>query len=185
VIKTHFALPPFEGVGYSLSPVSATSIGDGPLLLPDGVVSMVFSTFEPLSGWCELQTSYEGFETPGRFSCVPEHGGGFETRGDGTGELCNLTGPPNTDSCLPDLSNFGECYQEGEVVEQVNCDKVTMCINNFCACDAETCWASESNDRLTLRRIGDELVGLLENTNFKNARGLNTPLGEVRLQRVD
>jgi hypothetical protein len=55
--------------------------------------------------------------------------------------------------------------------------------NNFCTCDAEGCSASPSNDRLTLRRFGDELVGLLENINVENARGLGTPLGEVRLTR--
>ncbi|MEY2931664.1 MAG: hypothetical protein RL033_2413, partial [Pseudomonadota bacterium] len=40
-------------------------------------------------------------------------------------------------------------------------------------------------DHLTLRRVGDELVGLLENIDVKNARGLNTPLGEVRLRRAE
>jgi hypothetical protein len=185
LIRTHFTLPPFEGFAYALTNVNGTSINDGPLLLPDGVVSLGFSSFEPLQGWCQLQTPYEGSSAPGHFSCIPDHGGGVETLGDGSGGLCDLYGPPLADGCLPDLSNIDECLQGGEAVEQVNCDKVTMCSNNFCACDSETCWAAESSDRLTLRRVGDELVGLLENTNFKNARGLNTPLGEVRLQRAE
>jgi hypothetical protein len=185
LIRTHFTLPPFEGFPYQLENTSGTGINDGPLLIADGVASLKFSSFEPLQGWCELQTPYEGSETPGRFSCIPEYGGGIETLGDGSGGLCELYGPPITDGCLPDLSNIGECFQQGEAVEQVNCDKVTMCSNNFCSCDAETCWPTESNDRLTLRRVGNELVGLLENINFRNARGLNTPLGEVRFQRVE
>lgn len=185
LVKTHLTLPPFEGFEYALHTTSATSIGDGPVLLADGVASLVFSSFEPLNGWCELQTSHEAFGVPGVFSCLPDHGGGFGALGDGSGALCDLYGPPITDGCLPDFSNFDECYQEGEVMEQINCDKSTMCASNFCSCDAERCWATDSNDRLTLRRIGDELVGLLENTNFKNPRGLGTPLGEVRLQRVE
>lgn len=182
LVHTHTTPPPFEGTEYALSTINATSIGDGAVLLADGVASLGFNTFAPLEGWCFLQTSYE--VAPGYFSCIPEHGGGFGTQGDGTGALCDLTGPPKTDGCLPDLSNLGECFEVGEVVEQINCDKTTMCGNQFCTCFEGGCAANDSSGRLTLRAHGDELVGLIENTVFKNSRGLGIPLGEVRFQRA-
>lgn len=46
-----------------------------------------------------------------------------------------------------------------------------------------SCRARTAEDRLTLRRVGEELVGVFEQSVFKNERGLNTPLGEVRLRR--
>lgn len=182
LIQTHTAMPPFEGFSYELRLVSATSLNDEALLVADGVAALAFSSTQPLTGWCELQTPHPVPDAPGQFSCVPHHGGTFEVGSNGAGELCDIYGPPVLDGCLPDFSNFDECYQEGEVVEQVNCDKLATC--GFCTCEDPGCFVTESNDRLTLRRIGDELVGLLENANFKNPRGLGTPLGEVRLQRV-
>jgi hypothetical protein len=184
-IPTHLAPPPFEGVAYALSLFSGYVVNDDPVQVADGVASLRFNSFAPLEGWCELQTPYEFQNSPGLFTCIPDHGGGLETLGDGSGALCDLYGPPIVEGCLADFSNLDECYQQGEVVEQVNCDKATMCVNNLCECNSGGCFAnSSSNDRLTVRRVGDELVGLIENTNFKNARGLSTPLGEVRFQRV-
>jgi hypothetical protein len=65
--------------------------------------------------------------------------------------------------------------------QRLDCDKVTMCDAGFCTCASAGCDAQVTAERLTLRRVGDELVGLFQSTLFKNARGLNTTIGEVRL----
>jgi hypothetical protein len=175
-------LPPFEGFAYSLELGGGVSIQEeGTITLGDGVASLRLNTNEPLGAWCELQTPYSYTSVPG-FSCAPEFGGQFETGSDGTGRMCNLWGPSDTSQCLPDFSNIDTCVDIGEPVAQVNCDKLTICSNGFCECDETGCRAAFTTAQLSLRRVGNELVGLFENLSFKNGRGLNTPIGEVRLQ---
>jgi len=53
-----------------------------------------------------------------------------------------------------------------------------------CTCTEEGCAATNTNSRLTVRRLGDELVGVFQDAVFVNERNLRVPLGEVRLQRV-
>jgi hypothetical protein len=181
-LPTTLTLPPFEGFAYRFDLSGATSIEEGNVVhLGDGVASLEFSTNEPLGAWCELQRSYPFLLSSG-FSCLPDYGGGFETAGDGTGKMCSLFGPADTSECLPDLSNLSTCYEQGEPVAKINCDKVSMCTSGFCSCDETGCRAAPGGQRLTLRRVGTELVGLFENLPFENARGLNTPIGEVHLQ---
>lgn len=180
-ITTSAGLPPFEGFEYSADVVGAVAIDEQGLHIGDGVASFRISTNEPLGAWCELQTPHPYVDGHG-FSCAPEFGGQKELVSDGAGRMCNLWGPPDESQCLPDLSNLDTCIDVGEPLAQVNCDQLTMCSSGFCDCDETSCWAAFTAGQLTLRRVGNELVGLFENIPFKSGRGLNTPIGEVHLQ---
>lgn len=183
-IQTSQIIPPFEGFPYRVELTTGLGINSEPPLVPDGVLSLRFTSYEPLERWCFLQTPFPS-EFPSGYFCIPSTGGGLEFGSDGTGQSCKLWGPPILDGCLPDFSNIGECYEQGEVVAELNCDKVTMCAMSVCTCYDAGCTASETDERLAVRRDGDELVALFERTVFKNARGLSTPLGEVRFRRVE
>jgi hypothetical protein len=174
-------LPPFEGFSYSVDiPVRTDGVTSR---VPDGVATLAFSSNEALDSWCRLQTSYPHPFAPGSFSCAPDYGGSYESSSDGTGKMCALYGPADESTCLPDFSNIDTCFDPREPVAQVNCDKGVMCFHDLCYCDATHCQAAPTQERLSLRRVDDELVGAFQNTIFKNARGLSIPLGEVRLQR--
>jgi hypothetical protein len=180
-------LPPFEGFGYRgelLAGVDEEGAGIG---LPDGALTLAFGTSEPLAPWCRLQTPFEAPNAPGLFQCQEFFGGGFEVSPDGTGASCTLDGPNDASACPEDLTDpaFPGCVVFGEPVATANCDKLFMCAMNFCQCDAVSCDVPDARDQLVLRREGDELVGVFAGTTFLNARNFKTPLGELRLQRVD
>lgn len=185
-------LPPFEGFEYRLDLTSFTiDEGTGPELA-DGVATLSFNSTEPLDPWCKLQTPLE--RSSGGYSCAPDFGGSWETFSDGSGASCNVYADPAP--CEPLLPDFLECATEanyddcdftaydactGATPTQVNCDKLFICRADFCQCDSQSCNARwVTGDALSVRRVGDELIGLFANTTFKNARGLNVPLGEVR-----
>jgi len=182
-LPTTLGLPPFEGFAYDLDIGGGLSSDlEGNTTAPDGVLSLLLSSNQPLDPWCKLQTSYRE-PLSSNYACMPYTGGSFDSVADGTGKMCTLYGPADTSICLPDFSNLGECYIEGEPVAQMNCDQLAICFRGYCLCDETGCEAAPTNERLTLRQSGDELVGLFQNLQFKNARGLNIPLGELRLQR--
>lgn len=181
-----FRVPPFEGFTYEANPL--TGLGQNGIALPDGALILAFNTLEPISPWCELQTPFE--VAPGLFQCQEQFGGGFEVNPDGTGASCTLDGPNDDSACPEDLNDpaFPGCIDFGAPVATANCDKLFMCTQNFCQCDSIGCYGplpDGSQDQLVLRREGDELVGLFMGTTFLNARGLKTPVGEVRFRRVD
>jgi len=181
-----FRLPPFEGFTYEANPL--TAIGQNGIALADGALILAFAPLEVIDPWCRLQTPFE--IEPGVFQCQEQFGGGFEVNPDGTGALCTLDGPNDDSACPEDLSDpaFPNCVEFGEPVATANCDKLFMCTQNFCQCDSIGCYGpipDGSQDQLVLRREGDELVGVFVGTTFLNARGLKTPLGEVRFQRAD
>lgn len=181
-VPTSVTIPPFEGFPYRVTPLSTLGINEGQTQVADGILSLNFGSYEPLNDWCTQQSAHPAENLTG-FSCVPTFGGPFESGSFGDDRLCSIYGPPVIDGCLEDLSNLDECYQEGEVMAQVSCDKLTMCMGGFCTCYEDGCLASSTDERLTVRRVGDELVGLIEKANFKNARGLSVPVGEVRFTR--
>jgi hypothetical protein len=187
-------LPPFEGFEYRLDQGgTALDHGDGRVDVADGVATFTFNSMQPLDPWCELQTPQK--QSGGGYSCAPDFGGGWTMRSDGSGALCDLGG--DVRHCEDVLPDFAECNTEandyecdfseydaciGEPAARVNCDKLFMCRAEFCECDSQSCNARPfTTDSLSVRRVGDELIGLFANTTFKNARGLNVPLGEVRL----
>jgi hypothetical protein len=174
-------LPPFEGFAYTVTPsLSFTNTAS------DGVLSLMYNTNEPLAPWCEMQTSYEqaNYEQLNipRYSCTPSYGGQHEQSSDGTGQTCNIWGPTDYSQCGPTDATIS-CAVLGEPVAQVNCDKETICTTHYCSCDATSCGATQTSAFLTVRSVGDELVGVFEDARFKNARSLNTPIGDVHLRR--
>jgi hypothetical protein len=181
---TDHALPPFEGVDY---PVGATGqlngTETGETTAADGVVSFTFSSNQPLDAWCRLQTPFPSGAVSG-YSCVPDLGGQFEVSSPGTDATCGVFGPPDVSQCA-DPADFAECIDFGEPVAQFNCDKLFLCELNYCTCSEEGCAAADTNERLTVRRVGSELVGIFQDTVFVNERNLRVPLGEVRLRRAD
>jgi hypothetical protein len=179
------ALPPFEGAEY---PVGSRGefIGelDGSTTAADGVVSFTFSRNEPLDAWCRLQTPHFYPGAPGNYLCLPNTGGQYEISSPGTDAMCALWGPVDLSNCS-DTSDPIDCFELGEPVASINCDKAFLCsTNDYCTCSEAGCTATDSNSRLTVRRVGDELVGVFQNTVFVNDRNLRTPLGQVRLRRV-
>jgi hypothetical protein len=186
-----FVLSPFEGFAYEARATHAVISDD--IQLPDGVLDLGYSVNQPLDPWCRLQTPFPRFFAPDEYSCVPDFGGGIQVRSQGTGALCDLSGPDDRSACSADAS--GEeavtCGEPGPVLGQVDCDKLFMCeVGNYCYCDADSCSAAGAIDsgveqHLLLRRVGDELVGVFQDTRFVNARNLRLPLGEIRFQRAE
>jgi len=128
-----------------------------------------------------LQTSYaSGYGTT---SCVPNTGGQYDSRSNGNDEMCSFYGPLDVSRCGPDGFDLVDCVDIGEPVAEFNCDKTFLCNNGYCDCEGGSCSARRSDDRLRLRRVGEELIGVFDHAVFKNARGLNVPLGEVRFHR--
>ena len=163
--------------------------------LLDGVLSLVFNHREPLDPWCELQAV---FPRDDGFACGADFSGGWEDGSLGDDALCaahpasvvdcNALDPANDPACL---SGEGECdftaliACENARATFVDCDKLYLCTHDFCACDADGCNAAPSRDSLTLRRVGNELVGVFDNVVLKNERGLNVPAGNVRLRLAE
>jgi len=185
VFADDLTLPPFDGVDY---PVGSRGefIGDesGVTTTADGVISFTFSGNQPLDAWCQLQTSFAHDGAPTFYSCLPDTGGQIEVQSPGDDTMCTLYGPPDLSNCTEE-SELGQCIEAGQPVASINCDKVFLCRNNdYCTCTEEGCAATNTNSRLTVRRVGDELVGVFQDAVFVNERNLRVPLGEVRLQRV-
>lgn len=181
-------LPPFEAFPYTVSPVvwsifdDAGEVRDG--LVPDGVLSMTFSTAELIDGWCRLQTPVGDERGYG-----PIHApGGIEIRGDGTDAVCNLFGEPDLSQCPENAIDVADCFQQGPVIGQASCDKTFL--SSYCTCSSSECFAlgvfvGEQVSHLMVRRAGDTLVGAFKNAIFPNARNLPVPLGQVRFQRAE
>jgi hypothetical protein len=178
------SLPPFEGADYPVgSRGEFISDVDGATTAADGVISFTFSRNQPLDAWCRLQTPHLFEGDPDLHLCLPNTGGQLEVSSPGTDAMCGLSGPPDISNCS-DPSDVAGCIEFGEPVAYVNCDKVFLCrTNDYCTCSEDGCTATDSGSRLTVRRVGDELIGVFQNTVFVNERNLRVPLGEVRLQR--
>jgi hypothetical protein len=64
-------------------------------------------------------------------------------------------------------------------------DKAFLREQRHCACDATGCGGSAEVAEISLRRAGEELVGVITTATFLNERGARVPLGRVRFQRID
>lgn len=189
-------LPPLEGFVYSISEIG---FGDSPLEdLADGVMRLIYSTGEYLEPWCALQTPVP--DGSGGFACLPP----YDQFGSDDAGQCYI-GQQDTSTCPPNIDElpfeeqsalFDECLVVTE--QPVDCDKAFLCsgfsdgpdVSGRCACDITGCHRNGTSTVfsdsaiLTLRRNGDELVGILTDALFLNSRGLRVPLGTVRFQRA-
>jgi hypothetical protein len=190
-----FGLPPFEGFDYSFVMENYVGGIDG-VQLPDGVLNLTYGTNEPLGSWCALQTPFSNERTPDLYTCQDFGGASsFEVNPDGTGASCELSPEPDTSNCPenPTIDEFTECSEFPPSVVSVNCDKLFLCGVGFCECDSVACHERgaagtdgvDARRSLTVRRSGDEIIGVFDGTTFVNARNLKVPLGEVRFQRVE
>lgn len=191
-----YDLPPFEGFDYTFVIAHSASGSEG-VQLPDGLLELTYGTNEPLGSWCALQTPIPSENNPNFYSCqdFTNGGGGYELNPDGTGASCALSPEPDASGCPenPTIDELVECVDFGPSVVSVNCDKVFLCGGGFCECDSVACRERgaigtegfDARKSLTVRRSGDELIGVFEGTTFLNARNLKVPLGEVRFQRVE
>jgi hypothetical protein len=172
-------LPPFEGFAYAIGAHAGITDDEGNPTVSDGVANFFYSMNEPLDPWCRLQTSYPNRNTITGYGCRSEADYAIQPLANGETQ-CNLLGPPPSDAiCDGPLPTPPECT--GPIGAEANCDQLLMCTYGFCLCDETGCTENYAfNDRLFLRRVGDELVGVFDGTYFKNARGLKVPLGEVR-----
>jgi hypothetical protein len=172
------ALPPYEGFAYSLLSSYAFAGPGGDRLLADGVLPLEFDTGEHLTPWCELQTPQP---TPIPFStCVKGNAYSADDEGRCFVGFADLT--PEEEARV--VAQGGNLERE-----QVDCNKLFLCVAAQCDCTESECSNYPFADprsvgRLLLRRDGDTLTGVLSNTVFMNERKLPVPLGTVRFTRV-
>jgi hypothetical protein len=193
-------LPPYEGYAYRIYATTSLADQDPQAIgqVADGVVSLRYSTQELLDPWCALQEPVEVAD--GVYNCqgtdaLSIDGGcaiGRDDRDEIFGDLTTeeiLALSPEEYDALDD--------QVTHTFEPIDCNKGILCSTRRCECDASSCWANPDNvvgnpssvggslAQLTLRRQGDELVGVLENTAFLNERNRLVPLGTLRFRREE
>jgi hypothetical protein len=163
-------LPPLEGFSYSISEIAFSDTPPAQAV-QDGLLQLAYESGEYLQPWCELQTPVP--DGQGGYACIePSRGLSF---------------------------NEGVCavpYEDGRV-DVVNCDKLFLCgagqppNNGRCACDSTGCFRNyltpvfDDTGILSLRRSGDELVGIITEGWFLNARGRRVPLGAIHFRRAE
>jgi hypothetical protein len=183
-------LPPYEGYAHTLHEVTSLADRDPDAIdhVADGVVLLRYSTQELLEPWCALQQPVEleagGYGCQGTDSFSSDNGCTVHT--DDSEEIF---GHLTTDEILA-LSPEEYDALSAQVTHDfapIDCNKGILCSTQRCECDASTCRANQdiSLAQLTLRRQGDELVGVLENTAFLNERNRLVPLGTLRFRRVE
>lgn len=193
-------LPPYEGFAYTirdttLLPDRVPDLGGQ---VADGVVLLRYSTQELLDPWCALQQPVETAD--GVYNCQGTNS--FTSAGGCTvsrDDFDEIFGHLTTDEILALSREEYDALsdQVTHTFEPIDCNKGILCSTQRCECDESTCWANEDNildnlptiggslAQLTLRRQGDELVGVLENTAFLNERNRLVPLGIVRFRRAE
>jgi hypothetical protein len=184
VENTAEGMPPFEGFAY---PVESRSLDKG---VPDGVLRLTYDPRSYLESWCELQISHE--QPDGTFGALPFAAGGTELLADGTNRQCAAYDADDLSACPVDMAElpldeyvqtYRGCYQPGPIVYRMSCDRIFL--TRYCSCTELACRAdSRDPTGLLLRSAGDTLIGVFDGATFLNARGLSTPIGEVRFQRV-
>ncbi len=179
-------LPPLEGFRYVLE---SSTFAEG---VPDGVLRMVYNPYAHLQSWCALQQPQ--LLADGTFDVLPEAPGGMDVgAADGSDRECAAYGSADLSACPADLETlspdvyldtYRQCVQRGPELYRVSCDKAFL--SQYCRCTASRCNAGSRTDQvsLLLRVAGDGLIGVLQDAIFLNARGLTTPIGEVRFRRL-
>jgi hypothetical protein len=179
-------MPPFEGFAYE---VEASSFDAG---VPDGVLRLMYDPRSYLASWCDLQAPH--LQPDGTFAALPFAVGGVEHMADGKNRMCSAYGADDLSACPVDMAElpleqyrqtYRACFQPGPVVYRMSCDRIFL--TRFCSCTEGACSAGSPTDesRLMLRTAGNTLIGVFDRATFLNARGLSTPIGEVRFQRTD
>lgn len=181
-------LPPLEGFRYVIE--SSTFANGVPERVPDGVLRMIYNPYSHLQSWCALQEPVA--LSSGTFRVLPEAPGGFDVMADGSDQECAAYGPADLGACPQNIetlspedyrTTYEQCAQNGPELYRMSCDK--MFLSQFCGCTAERCSAGNGAQvSLLLRAAGDVLIGVLQDAIFLNARGLATPIGEVRFRRL-
>jgi hypothetical protein len=180
--------PPLEGFRYVID--SSGLAGGLPERVPDGVLRMMYNPYAHLQSWCALQEPQPLLN--GTFGVLPDAPGGFDVMADGSDRQCPAYGPADLSACPQNLqalspaeyrATYEQCVQQGPELYRMSCDK--MFLSEFCGCTAARCAASNRAPvSLLLRASDDVLIGVLEGAMFLNARGLATPIGEVRFRRL-
>jgi hypothetical protein len=165
-------LPPHEGFPYEVLRPDVSP--EAPVL--DGLLRLSFYTTQVLGDWCALQTS---FPTPdGTFSCNP--GAPLSSLDGG----CHMIEYP----VLPACDAAGHCAPPVQARElgPVDCNKAFLCDEAVprCECNELNCSNTPELAELTVRPIGDELVGVIGGAAFQNARNARSPVGTLRFRRV-
>jgi hypothetical protein len=179
-------LPPLEGFAYD---VESSSFDEG---VPDGVLRMKYEPSSYLDSWCELQVPHE--QPDGTYGALPFAAGGTERpRADGKNRSCSAYGAADLSACPDDMAElppvefrltYASCSKRGPVVYRMSCDRIFL--TQFCSCTDQGCdVGSENAASLMLRSAGSSsLIGVFDDATFLNARGLATPIGEVRFRRI-
>jgi hypothetical protein len=179
-LSTEQLLPPTEGFEYPAFRVPNVSEliprSGGFANVADGVLKLTYHTTEILRDWCHLQTPHA--DDQGNFDC---NDGAIGIREDGS---CFLVPYAAIDLCTdPDCTGYSS---------PVDCDKAFLCQYDHCACGATGCAINATNAaefrsraELSLRLVGDELVGVVTNAVFMNQHGLATPIGRIRFHRTE
>jgi hypothetical protein len=201
-------LPPFEGFAYQASrriPIDELQFSEEStdyFDVADGVLTLEFSTSEPLQPWCALQTPIAG--SNGHFDCAPPFAEGIPQSEDGV--TCSYFGPLDNSQCPANIDELPSeeaapiitaCQRPGPVLGSLDCNKAFLCdasdalptahFRGVCECDATECFvdAAERTGTLSLRHDGEGLTGVFgADAAFHNERGLFIRLGTVRFQRV-
>lgn len=179
-------MPPFEGFAYE---VESSSFDSG---VPDGVLRLMYDARSYLASWCGLQAPH--LQPDGSFAALPFAAGGVEHMADGRDYPCSAYAADDLSACPTDMADlpleqyrqtYRACFKAGAVVYRMSCDRIFL--TRFCSCTEGACSAGSSTgaSRVMLRTAGDTLIGVFDRATFLNARGLATPIGEVRFQRID
>jgi hypothetical protein len=184
-------LPPWEGFPYVTADSPLGSEISDTLLLGaalDGVLRLSYNINEILEPWCQLQTP--NALPDGGYGCHVSNGGGNDSEG------CYDQSPDDTSACPGDVftltpEQFTACVVPGAKTS-VPCARQDWCGSTSasrCGCDSVHCSTAlagrEDSPRLNLRRVGDELIGVVDGGVFLNARRLLTPLGKFTFRRAD
>jgi hypothetical protein len=185
IVNYDEGLPPLEGFDYE---VESSSFDEG---VPDGVLRMKFEPWSFLESWCELQVPHE--QPDGTYGALPFAAGDTDRPlADGKNRMCAAYDDDDLSACPADmaelplaeyLATYASCSKRGSVVYRMSCDRIFL--TRFCSCSDDACRVgSEIAASLMLRTAGSSLVGVFDDATFLNARGLATPIGEVRFRRI-
>jgi hypothetical protein len=194
-------LPPLEGFSYRLGEISSAwtkpsfpNVDPGvPTGLADGVLSMAYGPQEYLEPWCEMQEPvvYHN-NSKADYSCL-EGGPSFTDDGkcsvaiDNSAIVYGSFGPGELEALSPEERAAVNAQIHVISEHEADCDKIFLCLTSHCACDAFSCRANgPTSAALTLRRVGDGLVGVLgDGAVFENPRHLLAPIGVVHFVREE
>lgn len=186
IINYAEGMPPFEGFAYD---VESSSFDSG---VPDGVLRLMYDARSYLASWCELQAPH--LQPDDSFAALPFAAGGVEYMADGRNRTCSAFGADDLSACPADMAElpleqyretYRACSRPGPVVYEMSCDRIFL--TRYCSCTEGACGAGTpaTSSHLMLRTAGNTLIGIFDRATFLNARGLATPIGEVRFQRVE